>query len=150
MNEQALDDELVKPEYTGLTDQQAAAAVNAKTVSVRVPVETGDLKFAMIGAGIWERLEAAAPPGSSDPPASQARTLMSACNSSRAIDLDDPRVDALVQQCVAHGLMSQGEVDELNALADSIVAWVETNGVGEVGIGAVINSRRRIGAIGNA
>jgi hypothetical protein len=28
MNEQALDDELVKPEYTGLTDQQAAAAVN--------------------------------------------------------------------------------------------------------------------------
>jgi hypothetical protein len=75
---------------------------------------------------------------------------MSACNSSRAIDLDDPRVDALVQQCVAHGLMSQGEVDELNALADRIVAWVETNGVGEVGVGAVINSRRRIGAIGNA
>ena len=150
MNEQALDDELVKPEYAGLTDQQAALTVNAKTVSVRVPVDTGDLKFAMIGAGIWERLEAAAPPGSSDPPASQARTLMSACNSSRAIDLDDPRVDALVQQCVAHGLMSQGEVDELNALADRIVAWVETNGVGEVGVGAVINSRRRIGAIGNA
>ena len=150
MNEQALDDELAKPEYTGLTDQQAASAVNLKTVSVRVPVDTGDLKFAMIGAGIWERLEAAAPPGSSDPPASQARTLMSACNSSRAIDLDDPRVDALVQQCVAHGLMSQGEVDELNALADRIVAWVETNGVGEVGVGAVINSRRRIGAIGNA
>ena len=53
MNEQALDNELAKPEYTGLTDQQAASAVNAKTVSVRVPVDTGDLKFAMIGAGIW-------------------------------------------------------------------------------------------------
>jgi hypothetical protein len=150
MNEQALDDELAKPEYAGLADQQAADAINAKTVSVRVPVETGDLKFAMIGAGIWERLEAAAPPGSNDPPASQARTLMSACNSSRAIDLDDPRVDTLVQQCVTHDLMSQTEVDALNTLADQVVPWVSTNGVGEVGIGAVINSRRRIGAIGNA
>ena len=38
MNEQALIDELKKPEYQGLTDQQAADAINAKTVVVRSPV----------------------------------------------------------------------------------------------------------------
>ena len=38
MNEQALIDELRKPEYAGLTDQQAADAVNAKTVQQSAPV----------------------------------------------------------------------------------------------------------------
>ena len=35
----ALIDELKKPEYQGKTDQQAADMVNAKTVTVRRPVE---------------------------------------------------------------------------------------------------------------
>ena len=36
---QALIDELKKPEYQGMTDAQAAAAINAKVVAIRVPID---------------------------------------------------------------------------------------------------------------
>ena len=48
MNEAALDAELKLPAYAGLTDQQAADAVMAKTVSVRRPVESGVLMDAAV------------------------------------------------------------------------------------------------------
>jgi hypothetical protein len=40
--------------------------------------------------------------------------------------------------------MTQSEATTLNALGDAVVRWVDINGIGEVGVGAVINSRRRI------
>ena len=52
MNEAALDAELSLPAYAGLSDQAAADAVMAKTVSVRRPVESGALMDAVLsGAG---------------------------------------------------------------------------------------------------
>lgn len=144
MNEQALIDELKQPQYAGLTDQQAADAVNAKTVQIRRPVDAGRLMDAMMSLGVWQKLEAAAPPGSTDPPASTARTMMTRLNQSRPVDLDNQAVQSIVQDCITHNLMTQAEAETLNTLGDVVIAWTAWNDVGEVGLGAVINARRAI------
>jgi hypothetical protein len=144
MNEQALIDELKQPQYAGLTDQQAADAVTAKTVQIRQPVDAGKLMDAMMSLGVWQRLEAAAPPGSTDPPASTARTMMTRLNQSRPVDLDNPAVQSIVADCITHNLMTQAEATQLNTLADAVIPWTVANDVGDVGLGAVINARRAI------
>jgi len=144
MNEQALDTELRLPQYATMSDQQAADAVMAKTIAVRSEVDSGTLMDAAMALGVWERLEAAAPPQSTDPPARYARTMMTRLKESRPVDLDHPSVIALVTNCVQYQLMTQTEASTLNALGDAIVPWVQANDIGEVGVGAVINSRRRI------
>jgi len=144
MNEAALDAELSLPQYAAMTDQQAADAVMAKTVTVRRPVDSGLLMDAAMALGIWERLESAAPPGSVDPPAAYARTMMTRLKETRPVDLDNAAVSTLVQNCIQHGLIQVSEAQTINAMADTIIRWVDSNGIGEVGIGAVQNSRRRI------
>jgi hypothetical protein len=144
MNEQALIDELKQPQYAGLTDQQAADAVTAKTVQIRQPVDAGKLMDAMMSLGVWQRLEAAAPPGSTDPPASTARTMMTRLNQSRPVDLDNPAVQSIVNDCITHSLMTQAEATQLNTLADAVIPWTAANDVGDVGLGAVINARKAI------
>ena len=144
MNEAALDAELSLPQYAAMTDQQAADAVMAKTVTVGRPVDSGLLMDAAMALGIWERLESAAPPGSVDPPAAYARTMMTRLKETRPVDLDNAAVSTLVQNCIQHGLIQVSEAQTINAMADTIIRWVDSNGIGEVGIGAVQNSRRRI------
>ena len=144
MNEAVLDAELSLPEYAALSDQAAADAVMAKTQNVRRPVDSGVLMDATMSLGVWERLEAAAPPASTDPPARYARTMMTRLKETRPVNLDHPSVIALVQNCIQYNLMTQTEADFLNALGTVSARWVDVNDVGEVGIGAVINSRRRI------
>jgi hypothetical protein len=144
MNEQALIDELKLPQYAGLTDQQAADAVTAKTVQIRKPVDAGKLMDAMMSLGVWQKLEAAAPPGSTDPPASTARTMMTRLNQSRPVDLDNTAVQSIVNDCITHSLMTQAEAQQLNTLADAVIPWTAANDVGDVGLGAVINARKAI------
>ena len=144
MNEAALDAELSLPQYAAMTDQQAADAIMAKTVTVRRPVDSGLLMDAAMALGIWERLESAAPPGSVDPPAAYARTMMTRLKETRPVDLDNAAVSTLVQNCIQHGLIQVSEAQTINAMADTVIRWVDSNGIGEVGIGAVQNSRRRI------
>ncbi len=144
MNESALDAELSLLQYAAMTDQQAADAVMAKTVTVRRPVDSGLLMDAAMALGIWERLESAAPPGSVDPPAAYARTMMTRLKETRPVDLDNAAVSTLVQNCIQHGLIQVSEAQTINAMADTVIRWVDSNGIGEVGIGAVQNSRRRI------
>jgi hypothetical protein len=144
MNEQTLIDELKQPQYAGLTDQQAADAVMLKTVQIRQPVDAGRLMDAMIGLGIWERLEAAAPPGSTDPPASTARMMKTRIDQPRSIDLDSAAVQKIVTDCISHNLMTQAEATQLNTLGNAVIPWTAANDVGDVGLGAVINARRAI------
>ena len=144
MNEQALIEELRKPEYQGLTDQQAADAVNAKTVMIRQPVDSGLLMDACISVGMWARLEAANQLGSTAPPATLARTMMERLRAPRPLDFDDPAVQRNVADCVEQGLITQEERRQLSGLANKIVPWVDTKDIGEVGIGFVINARKAI------
>lgn len=144
MNEQALIDELRKPEYAGLSDQQAADTVNAKTVTIRQPVDSGLLMDACMAAGIWAQLEAANQPGSSDPPASLARTMMERLKQPRPLDFDNPAVQQNVADCIQHGLITQEQQQQLSELANKVLRWVDVEDIGEVGIGYVINARRAI------
>lgn len=143
-NEQALIEELSRPEYASMSDQEAADAVNAKVVTERQPVDSGSLQDKCMSLGIWARLEAAAETGKADPPASLARTMMARLSANRPIDLDAPAVQTMTANMISFGLMSQDEASEINTLADVAVLWTSTNGVGEVGIGLVISCRRQM------
>jgi hypothetical protein len=144
MNEQALIEELKQPQYQGLSNQEAADAVNAKTVTIRQPVDSGLLMDACMAAGIWARLEAANQPGSTDPPASLARTMMERLKQPRPLDFDNPAVQQNVADCIQHGLITQEQQQQLSGMANETLRWVDAEGIGEVGIGYVINARRAI------
>jgi hypothetical protein len=100
-------------------DSGCAARCSVIAPTVRQPVDAGRLMDAFMSLGIWQRLEAAAPPGSVDPPASTARTMMTRLNQSRPVDLDNPAVQQIVADCIAHNLMSQAEAAALSSLADT-------------------------------
>ena len=100
-------------------DSGCAARCSVIATTVRQPVDAGLLMDACMSLGIWQRLEAAAPPGSIDPPASTARTMMTRLTQSRPVDLDNHAVQAIVADCIAHSLMSQAEAAALSSLADT-------------------------------
>ena len=105
--------------YTEGNDEGCAVRCSAIAPPVRQSVDAGRLMDAFMSLGIWQRLEAAAPPGSIDPPASTARTMMTRLSQSRPVDLDNPAVQGIVADCIAHNLMSQAEASALSTLADS-------------------------------
>ena len=100
-------------------DSGCAARCSIIAPTIRQPVDAGRLMDAFMSLGIWQRLEAAAPPGSVDPPASTARTMMTRLNQSRPVDLDNPAVQQIVADCIAHNLMTQAEAAALSSLADT-------------------------------
>ena len=100
-------------------DSGCAARCSVIAPTVRQPVDAGRLMDAFMSLGVWQKLEAAAPPGSVDPPASTARTMMTRLNQSRPVDLDNPAVQQIVSDCIAHNLMTQAEAQALSSLADT-------------------------------
>ena len=100
-------------------DSGCAARCSIIAPTIRQPVDAGRLMDAFMSLGIWQKLEAAAPPGSVDPPASTARTMMTRLNQSRPVDLDNPAVQGIVADCIAHSLMDQAEAAALSSLADT-------------------------------
>ena len=105
--------------YAEGNDEGCAVRCSAIAPSVRQPVDAGLLMDACMSLGIWQRLEAAAPPGSIDPPASTARTMMTRLSQGRPVNLDNPAVQGIVTDCITHGLITQPEAEQLSTLADS-------------------------------
>lgn len=105
--------------YAAGNDTACADRCTVIAPQTRQPVDAGRLMDAFMSLGIWQKLEAAAPPGSVDPPASTARTMMTRLNQSRPVDLDNPAVQSIVADCIAHNLMTQAEADQLSTLADT-------------------------------
>ena len=145
MNEQALIDELRKPEYVGLTDQQAADAVNAKTVQQSAPVAAQQIRLTLASRGKLAAIKrigdnTAAP----EPPYDACATLMALLDAGDTIDLQNPAVSAASAILIQHNLLTQADADAIAALAVKTVPWVDVEGIGEVGIGYVINARRAI------
>lgn len=146
MNLEALAEELAKPEYAGMTDQEAADAVNAKTVAVRVPVDTWQIKQYAVEQGVWGAMKVAL--RSSDTPAE----VYGLCSSIvdwiddpsgkiGRVDVDLPSVQTMLGSLVLTGLATQAQVDAIVAMADQTLRWVDVNGIGTVGIGYVRNAR---------
>jgi hypothetical protein len=145
MNEQALIDELKQPQYAGLTDQQAADAVNAKTVTIRQPVAAERVQASAIASGLWAIVKIAAQNTAlPNPPRGAAMSFVDWIEAGRPIDMDGGTVQGVGQVLLSYNLATQPQLDALQALADTAARWVDTVDIGEVGIGYVINARKAI------
>jgi hypothetical protein len=145
MNEQALIDELRKPEYATMSDQEAADAVNAKTVTIRQPVAADRVQAAAIASGLWAIVKIAAQNTAlPNPPRGAAMSFVDWIEAGRPIDMDGGTVQGVGGVLLAYNLATQDQLDALQALADTAARWVDVEGIGEVGIGYVINARKAI------
>ena len=142
---QALIDELKKPEYSSLGDQAAADAINAKTVTVRKPVDLWMVVEHSSRNGYRAKLELARTNGN-HPCQETAINILEYINSPRlqTVDMDLPSTRGMVGALVQCQFATQTMADELLALADQTVRWVDHNGIGEVGRGVVYNARLEI------
>jgi hypothetical protein len=145
MNEQALIEELRKPEYATMSDQEAADAVNAKAVTIRQPVPADRVQAAAIASGLWAIVKIAAQNTAlPNPPRGAAMSFVDWIEAGRPIDMDGGTVQGVGAVLLSYNLATQPQLDALQALADTAARWVDTVGIGEVGIGFVINARRAI------
>ncbi len=142
-----LRDELARSDYAGLDDQAAAAAINARRVTVRRPVPTWQVRQAAIEGGFWPALVEAR-----SSPSPHTRALAISClawiddqsGTIQSIDLDRPSVVALLDSLVAAEIATRAQADAVRALGDAVIPWTESVGLPEVGIGLVRNARRAI------
>ena len=143
---QALIDELSRAEYATLSDQAAADAINAKTVTVRKPVELWMVVEHSSRNGYRAKLELARTNGN-HPCQETAINILEYINSPRlqTVDMDLLATRVMVQALVQCQFATQAMAEELLALADQTVRWVDHNGIGTLGVGLVRNARKKMG-----
>jgi hypothetical protein len=119
--------EIAKPEYAGMTDQQIADAVNAKTVSVRQLVPTWLVKQHAIENGYYATIK------------------IYSCDSTIPVAVRGLCISAhaMVSGLIASSIMTQAQATSLDQLADHDVRWVDHVGLGDVGIGYITLARRQ-------
>ena len=141
----ALLDELRKTEYQSLSDQAAADAINAKTVTVRKPVELWQVEGHASRKGYRAKLEKASM-NDNHPCQEIALNILAYINSARlnTVDMDLVDTQQMVGALVQCQFATQSMADELLALANQTVRWVDNEGIGEVGRGGVQNARLEI------
>ncbi len=142
---QALIDELKKPEYQGKTDQQAADMVNAKTVTVRRPVELWQVHEHSCRKGYRAQLEIAAA-NPNHPCRLVAINILAYLDSPRmlTLDMDDPDTRQALEAMEPCEFATLQDIAELIAFGDHTIPWVDHNNLGVVGVGAIYNARREI------
>ena len=119
MNEQALIDELRKPEYATMSDQQAADAVNAKTVTIRQPVAAERVQASAISTGLWAIVKIAAQNTAlPNPPRGAAMSFVDWIEAGRPIDMDGGTVQGVGQVLLSYNLATQPQLDALQVLAN--------------------------------
>jgi hypothetical protein len=143
-----LSDELSKQQYSTLTDQQAADAVNAKTVTVSQLVPIWQVKEHAILNGYWPLVKA----GQLDANPTKAGLCLSVIDwiddpKMQAIDVSKAEVLGMIGGLVSFSLMTQQQADALIAMGSKVVSWTSTVGLPEVGIGLVINARKEMAGV---
>jgi hypothetical protein len=146
MDYSKLVEELRDPAYQALTDAQAAAAINAKLVTIRAPVETWQVKQFLIEQSIWPALKLTQE--DREKPAAIRGLCISvvdwvddAAGKVRTVDLDLSSVVQMVSGLVAAGLATSQQATELVAMGDQEVAWPKANGLPAIGSGHVRSAR---------
>lgn len=137
--------ELAKPEYAGLSDEDAAAMVNAKTVTYRRPADTAAVKTYAIAQGFWAAIDEAcdSPTASLRRLARNVRAYMEdAAGKLPTLDMDRPATIEMLAGLVSAGLITDAQRVELMALGNATMRWVDQRGIGTVGIGLVRNARK--------
>ena len=141
-------EELQKPEYAGLSHQQAADAINAKTVTVRRMVSAESVQAAAIASGLWAIVKIASQNAAlPNPPRGAAMSFVDWIEAGRMIDMDSATVSGVGSILQQYNLATQAQLDALRVLADTVIPWTEANGLPEVGIGLVINARKAIAGV---
>lgn len=140
----ALKTEIAKPEYEGLSNQQIATAINAKTLTRARLVETWEVKKHAIESGYWPAIVLAC---NSDVLAVAGLAISArdwiddTAGKIRTIDFGLASAQYLVGGLVQATLMTQEQADELLALATETVAWTVANGYPELGPGIIHSAR---------
>jgi hypothetical protein len=127
----ALLDELRKPEYASLSDQAAADAINAKTVTVRVLVDLWQIEEYARRNGIRQSLRRAE--GNAQHPCQGiAIDILAYITSPRTekLDVDLPETQEMFGAMVSCGFATEANVGEMLALANETKRWVDVNNVG--------------------
>jgi hypothetical protein len=135
---QALLDELPKPEYASMSNQAAADAINAKTLTIRVPVPTADAITHASTEGYYCSIKDASeqPPSTQGTPQSQCRAaainIRAFVESPKTINIDMDSQSAINMKTAMAGcgFATPQQVASLDALANRTVRWVDLNGVG--------------------
>ena len=126
---QALLDELRKSEYASLSDQAAADAINAKTVTVRILVDLWQIEEYARRNGIRQALRRAE--GNAQHPCQGiAIDILAYITSPRTekLDVDLAETQAMFGAMVSCGFATEANVGEMMALADQTVRWVDHYG----------------------
>lgn len=149
MNLSTLATELAKPEYASMSDQEAADAINAKTVTVRQLVETWRVKQYAIEQGMWAKLKLAkdssiAPDELKGLCISILDWIDDSAGKIQTVDMDLPSVQYMLGGLVQAELATQEQVNAIIAMGSTTVAWTQHNGIGEVGIGYVRAARSMV------
>jgi hypothetical protein len=140
-------EELSRPEYSELSDQQAADAINAKTVQRRRLVPTGEIVQHATQFRYRSKLELAKLDPTS-PCRDVAIDILAYIDSAKTVnvDMDLPETRAMLAAIVDCGFASQAIVDSLDALANVTIPWAESVGLPVVGVGLVRNARSKMRA----
>jgi len=147
MNLPTLAAKISEQQYSGLSDQLLADAINGLRVSVRNPVPTWLVRQTAIENGYWPALIEAR---ESTTPAVRALAITvlawidDQSGTIQSVDMDRPAVVNMRAALVNAGICSQPQADALSALADHLIPWTESVGLPEIGVGLVINARRSI------
>jgi len=143
---QALIDELSKPEYSSLSDQAAADAINAKTVAIRKPVELWQVEEHASRKGYRAKLERASKT-EGHPCQEIALNILAYINSARlnTVDMDLADTQLMIGAMVQCQFATQAMADELLALADQTIKWTESVGLPVATPGAVRTAREYMG-----
>ena len=145
MSLSALAAKIREPQYSGLSDQLLADAVNGLRVTVRRPVPTWQVRQTAIESGYWPALIEAR---ESTTPAVRglAITVLAWIDDQsgtiQSVDMDRAAVVQMRAALVEAGICSQAQADALSALANQSIPWTELVGLPEIGIGLIINARR--------
>jgi hypothetical protein len=142
---QALIDELSKTEYASMSDQAAADAINAKTVTVRKPVDLWRVEEHASRKGYRAKLERASKT-EGHPCQEIALNILAYINSARlnTVDMDLVDTQLMIGAMVQCQFATQLMADDLLSLADQTIKWTESVGLGSVDDREVARLRERI------
>lgn len=147
-----LAEELQKPEYVGLSDEELIAAFNAKRVVVRRPVENWLIQKTAVLEGYWAAFVIASQ--RTDIPdfvrGLAINVLAWVGDPSGKIettDMDLPEVQSMLAAIVQAEFLTQAQADELTNLANFSTPWTETVGLPPIGIGLLSNARLELAAL---
>ena len=146
MNLQPLVDELRKPQYQIMSDAEAAATINAKTLAIRQLVPNWKIKQAAILSGYWASVKA----GQLSANTIAAGLCVSVIDwvtdpKIENTDMDLPGVQQMIDGLLTFGFITTTQANDLDALADGTEPWTQSVGLDVVGDGHVRSARLEIG-----